>query len=231
VIFFYPAGLSHLAQRNLHAATVQRRGGTARALEAGMAVGKQQHTVTVHRPEAAQYIACGIGQRHQAVLIALGIADMHPFAHRIDITDLKSEPLAEAQAQAVDGKVENTIAELFGGLEDSASLLDGNDIGQALGLGWLDQIDIDPGVTEHMGVVELEPVEIELDRAPRVGREQIRKIIGQLLFGQVINVVLKIITDASDGTGISLNGFRLKAFELEMLQVLFVIALEFSFVR
>jgi hypothetical protein len=99
VIFFYPAGLDHLAQRNLHAATVQRRGGTARALEAGMAVGKQQHRVTVHRPEAAQHI----------------------------------------------------------------------------------------------------------------------------------NVVLEIITDASDGTGISLNGFRLKA--LEMLQVLFVIALEFSLVR
>jgi hypothetical protein len=32
--------------------------------------------------------------------------------------------------------------------------------------------------------------------------------------------VLEIITDASDGKGIGLEGFRLKALELEMLQVL-----------
>jgi hypothetical protein len=141
-----------------------------------MAVGKQQHGITVHRPEAAQHIACGIGQRHQAILMALGIADMHPFAHRIDITDLKSQPLAEAQAQAVDGKVEDPIAELLGSLEDSANLLDSDDVGQALSLGWLDQIDIDPRLVEYVGVVELETVEIELDRAPGVGREQIGKL-------------------------------------------------------
>jgi hypothetical protein len=156
---------------------------------------------------------------------------MHPFAHRIDITDLKSQPLAETQARAVDGKVENPIAELLGGLEDSASLLDSHDIGQALGLGRLDQIDLDPWLVEYMGVVELEPVEIELDRAPGVGREQIGKIIGQLLFGQVIDVVLEIITDAANCATIGFDGFGLEPLELEMLQVLFVIALEFSLVR
>jgi hypothetical protein len=156
---------------------------------------------------------------------------MHPFAHRINITDLKSQTLAETQAQAVDGKVENPIAELLGDLEDSASLLDSHDIGQALRLGRLDQIDIDSGLVEYMGVVELEPVKIEFDHASGVCREQIGKIFGQLLFGQVIDVVLEIITDAANCATIGFDGFGLEPLELEMLQVLFVIALEFSLVR
>ncbi len=196
-----------------------------------MAVGKQQHGIAVHRPEAAQHIACGIGQGHQTVLIALGIADMHPFAHRIDITDLKSQPLAEAQAHTVDGEEKDPIAEFAGLPKDPAGFLDSDDIGQALGLGRFDQVDVDPGLAEHVSVVELEPVEIELDRAPGVGREQIGKMVGQLLFGQVIDVVREIVTDTANGATIGFDGFGLEPLELEVLQVLFVIALEFSLVR
>ncbi len=146
-----------------------------------MAVGKQQHGVTVHRPEAAQHITSGIGQRYQPVLIALGVADMHTPAHGIDIADLQAKPLTETQPHAVDGEVEDPLAESLSGGEQPCGLFDGNDIGQALGLGWLDQIDIDPRFVEHMGIEELEPVEIELDRTPGVGRKQIGEIVRELL--------------------------------------------------
>jgi hypothetical protein len=53
--------------------------------------------------------------------------------------------------------------------------LDGKDIGQALGLWWFDQLDVRPGLVQHMGVEELSPVEVELDRAPGMRIEQIAK--------------------------------------------------------
>lgn len=58
-------------------------------------------------------------------------------------------------------------------------------IAAPIGLGQFDQIDIGPESVEHMGVVELEPVEIELDRVPVVGVQQIGKVVGELLRGQV----------------------------------------------
>ena len=57
------------------------------------------------------------------------------------------------------------------------------------------------------------------------------KIVGQLLFGQVIAVVLEIITDAANCATIGFDGFGLEPLELEVLQVFFEIALEFSLVR
>jgi hypothetical protein len=38
-------------------------------------------------------------------------------AHGIDIADLQAQALAEAQAQAVDGEVEDPVTELMGGRE------------------------------------------------------------------------------------------------------------------
>ena len=80
-----------------------------------------------------------------------------------------------------------------------------------------------------MGVVELESVEIELDGTPGVGREQIGKVVGELLPREVIDVVLEVAADAADGAGIGLDSLGLHSLELEMLQMLVVIALEFSF--
>lgn len=41
--------------------------------------------------------------------------------------------------------------------------------------------------------------------------------------------MLEVAADAADGAGIGLNGLGLQPLELEMLQMLVVIALEFSF--
>ncbi len=50
-----------------------------------MAIGKQQHGVTVYRPEAAQHIPRGIRQGYKTVFIALGIADMDALTFGIEI--------------------------------------------------------------------------------------------------------------------------------------------------
>ena len=113
----------------MNAATIQRRGGAGSALKPAVTVGKQQYGVAVHRPEAAQYIARGIRQRHQPVLIAFGVPDMHAPTHRIDVADLQTQALTEAQAQTVDSEVEDSVTESLRGREQSPSLLDGNDIG------------------------------------------------------------------------------------------------------
>ncbi len=65
-------------------------------------------------PEATQQAQRRRRQRHQAILVAFGIADMHALAFGVDITDLQPQALAEAQAQAIDGKKEHPITERAG---------------------------------------------------------------------------------------------------------------------
>jgi hypothetical protein len=77
--------LGHLAQRRLHAAAVQRRGRPLRAFQATVAVGEQQYRIAMHLPEATQHSQRRRRQRHQAILVALGIADMHALTFGVDM--------------------------------------------------------------------------------------------------------------------------------------------------
>jgi len=52
------------------------------------------------------------------------------------------------------------------------------------------------------------------------------KTIDQFLLRKSIDARLKILTDAPDSTGLSLNAFRLESFEFEVLQMGLVILLE-----
>lgn len=54
-------------------------------------------------------------------------------------------------------------------------------------------------LVEHIGLIELAPIEIELDRAPGVGLQQIGEIVGELLSGGIIDGMGKIGANASDG--------------------------------
>ena len=74
------------------------------AFQTAFAIGEEQYRIAMHRPEATEYSHRGVGQRHQAILIAFGIADMHPLTLSIDITDLKAKSFTETQAETVDGK-------------------------------------------------------------------------------------------------------------------------------
>jgi hypothetical protein len=72
-----------------------------------------------------------------------------------------------------------------------------------------------------MGVEELQSVQVQFDRAPRVGGQQIGEIVGQR-----IDPVLEIVAGPAEGAGISLDGLRLQALELDMLEVGLVKAVE-----
>ena len=139
-----------------------------------MAVREQQHRVAMHRPEAAQELMGRVRQRYEAIPIALGVANMHTLVNRVDIADLKSQTFTQAQSEAVESEEEHPVAENAGSSEDPLGLLDADDVGQALALGRLDQAGGDPGLAQDIFVVELRPVQIELDRTPRVRTPTVR---------------------------------------------------------
>jgi hypothetical protein len=101
---------------------------------------------------------------------------VHAPTGRIDIGHRQTQPLAQAQTQAVEGEEEHAIAEDLRRLKQTLGLRDRDDVRQALRPRWLDQIDRHPRPVEHVGVVELQPVEIELHRAPGVRGQQIGKL-------------------------------------------------------
>ena len=55
----------------------------------------------MQRPKAAQQLKRGLRQRHQAIFVAFGIANMHTLALRIDIPNLQAQAFTQAQSQAI----------------------------------------------------------------------------------------------------------------------------------
>ena len=113
----------------MHAAAVQGSGGAAGRLQAALAIGKQQHRVTMGLPETAQQRQRRLRQRNQTVLIALGIADMHAPALGIDIAHLQAQAFTESQAKTVEGDKEDPVTEGAGRQEEALGFLNGDDIG------------------------------------------------------------------------------------------------------
>ena len=74
-----------------------------------------------------------------------------------------------------------------------------------------------------MRVVELQPVQVKLDRTPGVRRHQLGEVVRQLLFAQMIDWVIKARTDAADRAGVRLNCLRPQAFELQVLPMRLVV--------
>jgi hypothetical protein len=104
-------------QGGLHATGIHRRRGDRRALQSAVAIGKQQHGVAMDLPEAAQELMGRLRQRHETILVALGVADVHPLTGRIDIPHLKPQPFAEAQSQAIKREEKHPVTEQVGGGE------------------------------------------------------------------------------------------------------------------
>ena len=55
---------------------------------------------------------------------------------------------------------------------------------------------------------------------------QVAKVVGELGFGQCVDVVGKVLTDAPNGAGVGVNGFRLQAFEFEVFEMRLVLPIE-----
>ena len=85
-------------------------------------------------PETTQQIQGRRRQRHQPILVALGIADMHPLAFGIDITHLQSQAFAQAQAKTVEREKEYPVTERAGRREKLPSLFHGHECPANVGL-------------------------------------------------------------------------------------------------
>ena len=77
--------------------------------------------------ERAQLHQGGLGQRHQSILIALGIAHVNTLSLGVDVADLHAQSLTQAQAEAVEGEEQYAVAAHPGGGEELPDLPDGDD--------------------------------------------------------------------------------------------------------
>ena len=64
-----------------------------------------------------------------------------------------------------------------------------------------------------MGIEELQAVQIELDGRPGMGLQQVGEIVDQLCLREMVQLMIEIGADASDGSGVGLDGFRLQALQ------------------
>ena len=90
----------------------------------------------------------------------------------------------------------------------------------------LDQPRRYPGLAQDVQGEELQPIQIELDRAPGVRGEKFGEVVGELRLGQAVDLVIETRTDAADGAGVGVDGLRLQALELEVLEVGLVLLVE-----
>ena len=138
------------------------------AVKTTFAVREQQLRMAVNGPKLTQSVQRHLRKWHQTIFVTLGISDMNTLAIGVDIGNGQTQTLAKTQAQAVEGEKEDLVAENACGFHDQFGLSYRDDVGKPLSLGRFDQIDVDPGFSEYMLVKELEPIQIELDRTPRM---------------------------------------------------------------
>jgi hypothetical protein len=86
----------------------------------------------------------------------------------------------------------------------------------------------DPRLAQHLGVEELQAVQIELDGTPGMGSQKSGARVGQLRLGERIDSVVEVVAGPADGAGVGVDDFRLQALELEMLEVGLIQVVELS---
>jgi len=106
--------------------------------------------------------------------------------------------------------------------------IDGHDVGQSLNLGWFDEVGHDSGFAQHVLGVELEAIQVKLDRAPGVRFDQVAEIVGELLGRELVNCVVEVVAHAPDGAAVGINGLGLQAFALEVFEMGLVALIKFS---
>lgn len=74
------------------------------------------------------------------------------------------------------------VNEHAGGGNDLLDFADGDEVGQALALGRLDQAGGDPGLLQSMGVEKLEAIQVELDGTPGVRGDEVGEVASELGF-------------------------------------------------
>ena len=92
-------------------------------------------------------------QRNKTIAITFGVAHVHTPAYGIDIADLQAQAFTQAQPQTIQREEQHPVTEHTRCRENAPGFLDGNDVGQALALRWLDQAGSGPGFAQDMLVV------------------------------------------------------------------------------
>ena len=165
-------------------------------------------------------------QGHEAIPVALGVAYLDAHSGGIDVADFEGQSFAQAQPQTVEGEIEHPVTQGARRREQALRFVNGDNVRQTLGLRRLDQIRHHPGFLQDVGGVELQAVEIELDRAPRVRPDQVAEILGELRLREIVDLLAEIRTQPPDGAGVGFDGLGLQPFELEVLEMGLVLPVE-----
>jgi len=215
----------------LYASPVQGQINQVDVFQTSFPAGEEKAGMLVHGPELPQHLQGLVGQRHQPVLVALGITNMDPHVARVDVADSEPDALAKAQAHAVAGKEEDLVAQDPGRGKQLPHLLDGENIRDSGCLGRLDQGDVLPRFAQHLGVEELQAVEVELDRTPGMRVQKFREIVEQLVGAEVVNPAIEIVADTPDRPGVGVDGLGLQTAQFEAFQVFLVLLVEEGILR
>lgn len=159
--------------------------------------------------EAAQYRERCLWQRDEAIPVAFGVAHLDAQAVGVNVADFQSQTFAQTQVEAVEGEVKDAVTEHPRRQKQPLRFIERDNVRQALRLRWLDQVRHRPGLLQYMGGEELRPYRSSLDRAPRVGADQLAEVLGQLRFGEGVDAVIKIAAQAPDGASIGVDGLGL----------------------
>jgi len=122
---------------------------------------------------------------------------IHAYALAIDVTHRQRQPLAQAQAHAVQREEEHPVAEHPRRADQSPHQCHADDVWQAADLGRANEIGHRPGFAQHMLGKELQPVQIELDPAPRMRGHQIGEILDRLVLAECVDLVHEILANAA----------------------------------
>ena len=57
--------------------------------------------------------------------------------------------------------------------------------------------------------IELEAVQVEFDGTPRVGGDALMEVVGELVWRQVVDLPIKVLTHRTNGSGVGVDGFGL----------------------
>jgi len=69
---------------------------------------------------------------------------------------------------------------------------------------------------------KLQPITVNFDGTPGMGRHQVGKIVFALLQGQLIGAAIKVLPDPAHGARVGINGLLTFALEFESLQVMLI---------
>jgi hypothetical protein len=168
---------------------------------------KQPGVRAIASPVVAQAFEQERGQRHQAVLAALGGADVQEQALGVDIADVQADDLGDAQAGGVGGLQEQAIAEVADGGEQASDLVGAQDGGQGLGLLAVGDGDDDVGALQGEAVEQAQGTGGLVEAAPGdLVCEQVQLVEARVFGVELLGGAAEVCGEASDGRYLTGDG-------------------------